>query len=523
MRKKCSALRDFGSMAHILLRPCQLQRIGFWNMSVDKFKVFNLQDERVKTLHFSWIAFFITFFMWFCHASLMPYIQDTFGLSNAEAKALLFLNVALTIPARVWVGSLVDKYGPRRMYSGLLAVSGVICIAFSAAQNYEQLAAARFLLGFSGAGFVIGIRLVTEWFPASQAGGAQGIYGGWGNFGAAVANFVLPVMTVYFAAIMTDGWRGAVAVAGVISIIYSVIFYINVRNTPRGATYFSPKKLGPMEVTSRGDFILFMVMTAPIFIAMAIICWRLSPAGVALLSESVTYAIWVCLGLWFVVSMYNSFLFNRDNLSNSVAKIHRYKFKQVAMLDLAYAVTFGSEVAIVSTLPLLFVTEYGYTPSKAALLAGIFMAMNLIARPGGGYLSDIYGRKKTLLMTVIGSAIGYLGLSLMTPNWEFWHIVVVVVFCSFFVQAGAGATFGVVPTIKRRLTGQIAGMTGSYGNVGAASFLLVNSFYESSVFFFVMSASCFVVFGLLQMFLEEPKGQIAEIDEDGSVVLIDVG
>lgn len=491
-------------------------------MSVGKFNVFNWNDERVKTLHFSWVAFFITFFMWFCHASLMPYIKDTFGLSNAEAKALLFLNVALTIPARVWVGSLVDRFGPRRMYSALLAISGVICIAFSAAQNYEQLAAARFLLGFAGAGFVIGIRLVTEWFPANQAGGAQGIYGGWGNFGAAVANFLLPAMTVYFASVMTDGWRGAVATAGVVSIIYSVVFYVNVRNTPRGATYFSPKKLGPMEVTSRGDFILFAVMTLPIFIAMAIICWRLSPAGVALLSESVTYIIWVSLGLWFAFSLFNSYVFNRDNLRDGVPKIHRYKFKQVAMLDLAYAVTFGSEVAVVSMLPLLLVTEYAYSPSKAALLAGIFMAMNLIARPGGGFLSDLYGRKKTLILTVLGSGIGYLGLSLMTPHWEFWQIVIVVVFCSFFVQAGAGATFGVVPTIKRRLTGQIAGMTGSYGNVGAASFLLVNSFYESSVFFFVMSASCFVVFGLLQLFLDEPKGQITEIDEDGSVVLIDV-
>ena len=85
------------------------------------------------------------------------------------------------------------------MYSLLLAVSGVICLAFASAQTYEQLAAARFLLGFTGAGFVIGIRLVTEWYAARQAGTAQGIYGGWGNFGAAIANFTLPAMAVAFA------------------------------------------------------------------------------------------------------------------------------------------------------------------------------------------------------------------------------------------------------------------------------------------------------------------------------------
>lgn len=491
-------------------------------MAGDKINLLDMKDGRISTLHMTWLAFFITFFMWFCHASLMPYIKETFGLSTAEAKALLFLNVALTIPARIWVGMLVDKFGPRLMFSLLLFVSGLFCLFFAFAQSYAQLAAARFLLGFSGAGFVIGIRLVTEWFPAKQAGTAQGIYGGWGNFGAAIANFTLPFLAGVFAYYFTDGWRGAVATAGVVSIIYSVFFYIFIRNTPKGSTYFSPKKLGPMEVTSVGDYALYVLMTLPIFMAMAIICWRLSPAGVALLSEGVTYAIWIGLAVWFLSGVINSYRVNRDNLINGVPKLHQYKFKQVAMLDLAYMVTFGSEVAVVSMLPLYFVTEFDYSPAKAAVLAGFFMAMNLVARPGGGYLSDKIGRKKTLLLTVIGSAFGYLGLSFIAPDWNFWLITAIVVFCSFFVQAGAGATFGVVPTIKRRLTGQIAGMTGSYGNVGAASFLLVNSLFDATTFFLVITASCFIVFVLLQIFLEEPEGKIAEILPDGSVELIDV-
>ena len=65
-------------------------------------------------------------------------------------------------------------------------------------------------------------------------------------------------------------------------------------------------------------------------------------------------------------------------------------------------------------------------------------------------------------------------------------------------------------------------MTGAYGNVGAASFLLVNSFFEARIFFLVIAVSCVVVFALLQIFLEEPKGQIAETLPDGSVQLIDV-
>ena len=490
-------------------------------MSSTSFNVFNLNDGKVRILHLSWVAFFITFFMWFCHASLMPYIVETFGLTNSEAKALLFLNVALTIPARTMVGALVDKFGPRLMFSSLLAISGVICLAFASAQTYEQLAAARFLLGFTGAGFVIGIRLVTEWYAARQAGTAQGIYGGWGNFGAAIANFTLPAMAVAFASVMTDGWRGAVAVSGVVAILYSFVFYRFVRNTPKGSTYFSPKKLGPMEVTSKGDFVLYVIMCVPIFAAMAVICWRLSPAGVALLSENVTIAIWLGLGVWFCWQVFNIYRVNKENLTNEIPELHRYKFKQVAMLDLAYMVTFGSEVAVVSMLPLYFTTEFGYEPSKAALMAGFFMAMNLIARPGGGYLSDKIGRKKTLMVTVLGSAIGYFGLSYITPEWNFWTITAIVVFCSFFVQAGAGATFGVVPTIKRRLTGQIAGMTGAYGNVGAVVYLTVLSMVSYQTFFLVIAATAIVGFITL-LFMEEPKGSMTEVHADGTVELINV-
>ncbi len=204
--------------------------------------------------------------------------------------------------------------------------------------------------------------------------------------------------------------------------------------------------------------------------------------------------------------------------------MHRYKFKQVALLDLAYAVTFGAEIAVVSMMPLMFSNPdtYGFSLAKASLMAGCFMAMNLIARPGGGWMSDKIGRKTTLMITVIGSALGYVGLSMMNPSWSLVSIGAVVIFCSFFAQAGAGATFGVVPTIKRRLTGQIAGMTGAYGNVGAASFLLVNSFFAPSIFFSVIAVSCVVVFVLLFIFLDEPKGKIAETRPDGTVELIDI-
>ena len=111
-------------------------------------------------------------------APLLASIRETFDLSDQQIKALLIINVALTIPARIIVGMLVDAFGPRRMYSLLLFVTGILCFGFAFADSYERIALMRFLLGFAGAGFVIGIRLISEWFPAKQLGIAEGIYGG---------------------------------------------------------------------------------------------------------------------------------------------------------------------------------------------------------------------------------------------------------------------------------------------------------------------------------------------------------
>jgi len=166
-----------------------------------KFKTLPLLSwnvPRIRTLHYTWMAFFITFIIWFAAAPLMPMMKEYFDLTDAQVKALLMLNVAITIPTRILVGVLVDKYGPRKSYSFLLAFCGALCLLFAAAQSFEWLAVTRFLLGSVGAGFVIGIRLVSEWFPAREVGIAEGIYGGWGNFGAAVASMSLPALALAF-------------------------------------------------------------------------------------------------------------------------------------------------------------------------------------------------------------------------------------------------------------------------------------------------------------------------------------
>jgi len=484
---------------------------------MSSFNLLSMKDK-MGVLHYSWVAFFITFVVWFNHAPLLQAIGVSLDLTGAQLKTLLTINVAMAIPARVLIGMLTDRYGPRLIYSLLLAVCSIPCLMFALADSYEQLALARFLLGFIGAGFVVGIRLVSEWFPANELGVAEGIYGGWGNFGSAAAAFTLPALALLIA---EDGWRWAIGMTGMISLVYSVIFYRQVRNTPKGSTYFKPKHFGAMEVTSKFDFFLLVAMKLPMYGALALLTWQLSPEAQALLSSSVSNLIYGGLVVLYVYDVWKVWQVNKHIFEKPVPELHQYKFKQVAVLNILYFATFGSELAVVSMLPLFFAETFSLTPVLAGLLASAYAFMNLMSRPGGGWLSDRFGRKPILLILTAGLAVGYFVMSLVTSEWPLVFAVIAVMMCSFFVQAGEGAVFATVPLIKRRLTGQIAGMTGAYGNVGAVIYLSIFAIVDAQTFFQVIAATAVV--GLVTLaFMEEPEGNIAEIREDGTVELISV-
>lgn len=491
-------------------------------MSDSRLNLFSFKGK-IKILHLTWFAFFISFFVWFNHAPLLVSIKETLGLTDAQIKTLLILNVALTIPARIIIGMLVDKFGPKRTYSTLLALGSIPCFMFATAESFERLALARFLMGFVGAGFVIGIRMMGEWFPAKQVGVAEGIYGGWGNFGSAAAAMSLPTIALIFGG--EDGWRYAIGLTGVIALLYAVIYFFSVSDTPKGSTYFKPKRMGAMEVTSKGDLYFYILMSLPLYATLTLLTWKLSPAGVNLLGTATVDIIYLSIWTLFAFNVYKIFHINNEHLKEPVAEIHRYKFKQVAILDLAYMVTFGSELAVVSMLPLFFYETFheshGITAVMAGLLASGFAFMNLVARPGGGLISDKFGRKRSLTIFLLGLVAGYFIMSQIESSWSLVLAVVVTMVCSFFVQAGEGAVFAMVPLIKRRMTGQIAGMVGAYGNVGAVLFLTVLSFVSPQIFFITIAGAALFVLVAVQ-FIEEPRGHVAEVLPDGTVEMIEV-
>ncbi len=492
---------------------------------------------RYKILHMTWFAFFLSFVVWFNMPPLATTIKADMGLADAQIKTLAICNVALTVPARIIIGMLLDKFGPRLTYSVLLMYAAIPCIMFASAQNFSQLVIARLLMGIVGAGFVIGIRMVAEWFPPKEIGLAEGIYGGWGNFGSAFSAFTLAIVggLLAFGAGDAINWRAAIAGTGIVAALYGVFYLFNAQDTPDGKVYRRPKSTRGLEVTTKRDFWFLMLMNVPLTGILMVLAWRLTKVN--FYSIGTMYIVWAFLIGLYLFQAYNCWSVNKDLMTGKkrYPAADRYSFSQVAILELTYIVNFGSELAVVSMLPAFFEGTFPLSKAQAGMIASSYAFMNLAARPGGGLISDKLGsRKVTMGVLTACMGIGYLLLSQVGSGWFLPAAIVLTMACSFFVQAGEGSTFAIVPLVKRRVTGQIAGNVGAYGNVGAVAYLTIFSLLptwlgggaepsaeilaqSNAIFFQVMGVAALIVAGLCFVVLKEPKGSFAEAHEGEEV------
>ncbi|MFQ5586706.1 MAG: MFS transporter, partial [Thermodesulfobacteriota bacterium] len=225
--------------------------------------LFKVTDPQIRALHLTWIAFFITFYVWFNMAPLATtMIKEVGWLTKRELKLFAISNVALTIPARLIVGMLLDKYGPRRVFSILMVVMAIPTFVFAFGNTFAQLLISRLVLSSVGAGFVVGIHMTALWFKPRDIGFAEGFYAGWGNFGSAAAAMTIPTIALgWFGG--ANGWRYAIAVTGAIMFVYGIFYWFAITDGPAGTPQHKPRKVAALEVSSWGDLIKLIIFTIP--------------------------------------------------------------------------------------------------------------------------------------------------------------------------------------------------------------------------------------------------------------------
>ena len=85
-------------------------------------------------------------------------------------------------------------------------------------------------------------------------------------------------------------------------------------------------------------------------------------------------------------------------------------------MNALFLIVFSNLLGFGIIIPLLpyYAEEFGANPNEVTLLMASYSLMQLIFSPILGRISDIYGRKKILILCLIGSAISYLLLYIST-------------------------------------------------------------------------------------------------------------
>jgi len=362
----------------------------------------------MRAFHMTWLAFFLCFFGWFGIAPLMPVVRSELHLTKEQVGNSIIASVAITILARLLIGWLCDRIGPRRAYTWLLLIGSLPVIGIGFSHDYTTFLIFRLAIGAIGASFVITQYHTSVMFAPNVVGTANAAAAGWGNLGGGVTQMVMPLLFSAFLSLGVSsrwGWRLAMAVPGVALFLIGIAYCFLTQDAPDG------------------DF-------------------QKLHAERALSSTSASDAFF-----------------------------EAWRDRRVWALALLYGSCFGMELTIDNVAALYFVDYFHLTLKVAGVVASSFGMMNLFARALGGVVSDRCNRRwglrgRTLLLA---GTIACEGLALMAFSQVRWLPLAVasMMLVGLFVKMSNGATYAVVPFVNPRALGAVAGIVGAGGNAAA--------------------------------------------------------
>ena len=125
------------------------------NQPLSKLNIFSIKGVQMKTFHITWLTFFFCFFAWFGMAPLMKMAREQLELTKDQVGNIQIASVSATILARLLIGRLIDKYGPKIIYTWLLVLCAIPVILIGTSQSYLSFLIFRLAIGVIGASFVI--------------------------------------------------------------------------------------------------------------------------------------------------------------------------------------------------------------------------------------------------------------------------------------------------------------------------------------------------------------------------------
>lgn len=403
---------------------------------------FKVTMVQIRTFHMTWFAFFLCFFAWFGIAPLMVVVRDELGLTKDQIGWTIIASVAVTIFARLLIGWLCDRIGPRLTYTGLLMLGALPVMGIGLAQDFQSFLIFRLMIGAIGGAFVITQYHTSVMFAPNVVGQANATSAGWGNLGGGVTQFVMPlifsIFVVGFGFSEALGWRLSMVVVGAAIFVTGIAYFFWTKDAPDGN--FS-------ELRAQGKMPEKKSVTGHYFAAM--------------------------------------------------------KDSRVWVLFIIYGACFGIELTVNNVAALYFADYFDLNLVTAGLVAASFGLMNIFARTLGGIFGDNYGAlwglKGRAFWLFICLFCEGLALMLFSQMHVLFLALPTLIIFSLFTQMAEGATYSVVPFINKKALGAVAGVVGAGGNTGAvlAGFLFKGSVDWSQAFFImgiVVTIASFLAF-----------------------------
>ncbi|TWO32701.1 MFS transporter [Seonamhaeicola sediminis] len=374
-----------------------------------KLSLFNFKNVSIRTFWITAISFFMCFFSWFGIVPFMPDVVKDLGLTPDQKWNSIILAVTGTVFARLLIGKLCDKYGPRMCYTFLLMLGAIPVILCGLVQTPTQFLICRLFIGFIGASFVITQVHTSLMFASNIVGTANATSAGWGNLGGGANRLGMPIIAaavVSFGVAEAEAWRYSMVIAGCVCLLMGLVYYFFTQDTPKGN--FKELRAQGVEIGKKKDEVGFL----------------------AVLKD---YRIWI--------------------------------------LFVIYAASFGIELTVYGTMDDYLQNTFQLERLTAGNIVLSFALMNIFARTLGGFFGDRFGKLKGLRGRVLflSFILCVQGIMLVTFS-NTTSIVVGFIFLILFslsVQMAEGATFSVVPFINKKAIGSVSGIVGAGGNVGA--------------------------------------------------------
>ena len=154
-------------------------------------------------------------------APLFPWLKEAFAVSYVELGLLMTIFFVVSCVVQTLSGFWVDRYGPRPVLFGGLALLAVAALGFASSQSYWMLAAFSVVAGTGNGVFhPVDYTVLNRKIGKTRLGHAYSVHGVTGSLGWALAPALLVPITVAFS------WRVALLCAAALAFAVLAVLWL---------------------------------------------------------------------------------------------------------------------------------------------------------------------------------------------------------------------------------------------------------------------------------------------------------